>query len=240
MMFFDTILANIGDWLPRMLTGLRTTLVLTAGAFCLAFLLALLLEYLRSRRQGTARLVARLYIALARGVPILVILYFIYFALPGAGITLPAQLSAVIGLGLVYAAYLAEVFRAGLDAVPAGQREAALASGLTPVQTFRLILLPQAVRHTIAPLVINLVSLLKDSSIAALIAVPELTLVSREIMSESFLPLQVFTLTAFLYFVLAWPASLVARAIEQRLRYPLARTSSSKSPNQLKEAQASA
>ncbi|GAA3102412.1 hypothetical protein GCM10010520_54420 [Rhizobium viscosum] len=239
-MFFDTILANIGDWLPRMLTSLRTTLVLTVGAFCLAFMLALLLEYLRSRRLRAARLAARLYIALARGVPILVILYLIYFALPGAGMTLSSQLSAVIGLALVYAAYLAEVFRAGLDAVPAGQREAALSSGLTPIQTFRLILLPQAVRHTIAPLVINLVSLLKDSSIAALIAVPELTLVSREIMSESFLPLQVFTLTAVLYFLLAWPASLVARAIEQRLRYPSARTSSSKSLNQLKEAQASA
>lgn len=150
---------------------------------------------------------------------------------------MPAQLSAVIGLALVYAAYLAEVFRAGLDAVPAGQREAALASGLTPVQTFRLILLPQAVRHTIAPLVINLVSLLKDSSIAALIAVPELTLVSREIMSESFLPLQAFTLTAVLYFLLAWPASLVAGAIEQRLRYPSAGTFSLKSLNQLTAAE---
>jgi len=219
-MFFDTILANMGNWLPRMLIGLRTTLVLTVCAFCLAFMLALLLEYLRTRGLAAARLVARLYITLTRGVPILVIFYLIYFALPGAGVTLPAQLSAVIGLGLVYAAYLAEVFRAGLDAVPAGQREAALASGLTPFQTFRLILLPQAVRHTIAPLVINLVSLLKDSSIAALIAVPELTLVSREIMSESFLPLQVFTLTAVLYFLLAWPASLAARYIEWRLRFP--------------------
>ncbi|WP_416067714.1 hypothetical protein ACK9YZ_23100 [Rhizobium sp. ZK1] len=87
---------------------------------------------------------------------------------------------------------------------------------------------------------INLVSLLKDSSIAALIAVPELTLVSREIMSETFLPLQVFTLTAVLYFLLAWPASLVARAIEQRLRYPSVGTTSSKSLHQLKGAQASA
>lgn len=237
MMFVDIVFASMGDWLPRMLIGLRTTLVLTVGAFCLAFMLALLLEYLRSRGLAAVRLVARLYIALTRGVPILVIFYLIYFALPGAGVTLPAQLSAVIGLGLVYAAYLAEIFRAGLDAVPAGQREAALASGLTPFQTFRLILLPQAVRHTIAPLVINLVSLLKDSSIAALIAVPELTLVSREIMSESFLPLQVFTLTAVLYFLLAWPASLAARAIEQRLRYPLARTLSSKSLNQLTAAE---
>jgi len=144
----------------------------------------------------------------------------IYFALPGAGITLPAELAATVGLAAVYAAYLSEVFRAGLEAIPVGQREAALAGGLTPFQTFRLILLPQAIRHTVAPLLINLVSLLKDSSIAALIAVPELTLVSREIMSESFLPLQVFALTALLYFCLAWPASLAARYIEWRLRFP--------------------
>jgi len=239
MMFFDTIVANLGDWAPRMLTGLRTTLVLTAGGFALAFLLALALEYLRSRRLAALRVSARVYIAFARGVPILVVLYLIYFALPGAGITLPAELAATVGLAAVYGAYLCEVFRAGLDAVPAGQREAALASGLTPLQAFRLILLPQAVRHTIAPLVINLVSMLKDSSIAAMIAVPELTLVSREIMSESFLPLHVFALTALFYFMLAWPASLVARAIEQRLLYPSARVSPSKSLDQLNTAQAS-
>ncbi len=220
MFFVDTFLANLGDWGPRMLSGLRGTLMLTAGGFALAFLLALALEFLRSRRQAALRLIARIYIAVARGIPILVILYLVYFALPGAGITLPAELAATIGLAAVYAAYLSEVFRAGLEAIPVGQREAALASGLTPFQTFRLILLPQAIRHTVAPLLINLVSLLKDSSIAALIAVPEMTLVSREIMSESFLPLQVFALTALLYFCLAWPASLAARHIEWRLRFP--------------------
>jgi polar amino acid transport system permease protein len=150
-------------------------------------------------------------------VPILVILYVLYFALPGAGITLPAQLAGTTGLAFVYAAYLAEVFRSGLNAVPDGQREAALSSGLTPFQTFRIILLPQALRYTLAPLLINLISLLKDSSICALIAVPELTLVSREIMAESFLPLQVFVLTAIFYFSLAWPTSLISRAIERRL-----------------------
>ncbi|WP_245312354.1 amino acid ABC transporter permease [Rhizobium sp. R693] len=216
-MFFQTIADNIADWGPRLLAGLRLTFSVTAGGFCLAFMLALLIEFLRTRRHAAVRFIARLYIVSARGVPILVILYLLYFALPGAGITLSAVAAGTIGLAAVYAAYLAEVFRAGLHAVPAGQREAALSSGMSPLQAFRLVLLPQAVRHTIAPLLINLVSLLKDSSICALIAVPELTLVSRELMSESFLPLHVFALTALLYFGLAWPASLVARALEQRL-----------------------
>jgi len=217
-MFIEIIVSNITDWGPRLLKGLKLTLSLTAAGFCLASMIALLIEYLRSRHALIPRLVARLYISIARGVPILVILYLLYFALPEAGVTLSAFMAGTIGLAIVYAAYLAEVFRAGLAAIPAGQREAALAAGLTPLAAFRIILLPQAVRQTIAPLLINLVSLMKDSSICALISVPELTLVSRELMSESFLPLHVFALTAILYFSLAWPASIAARYIEHRLQ----------------------
>lgn len=220
MMSFEIIAENFAAWAPRLLSGLRLTLLLTVGGFCAAFALGLFVEYLRSRRLLAARLVAWLYITVARGVPIMVILYLLYFALPGGGITLSSYVAGTLGLAFVYAAYLAEVFRAGLHAIAPGQREAALASGLTPLQTFRLVLLPQAIRHTVAPLLVNLVSLLKDSSICALIAVPELTLASREIMSESFLPLQVFALTAALYFGLAWPASLLARHIEERLHAP--------------------
>ncbi|MDR7145152.1 amino acid ABC transporter permease [Rhizobium sp. BE258] len=231
MMFFEPIAENLADWAPRLLSGLRLTLMLTIAGFGAAFVLGLVLEYLRSRRSFAARLLARLYITVARGVPILVILYLIYFALPGAGVTLSAFVAGATGLALVYGAYLAEVFRAGLSAIAPGQREAALASGLTPLQTFRLVLLPQAVRHTISPLLVNLVSLLKDSSICALIAVPELTLASREIMSESFLPLQVFVLTAALYFGLAWPASLMARFIEERLHTPGQRRDPTKTQN---------
>jgi His/Glu/Gln/Arg/opine family amino acid ABC transporter permease subunit len=236
MMFLQTIAAHINDWAPRMLAGIRLTLSLTAGGFSLAFVLALVLEYLRCRRFWVPRLFARLYLAIARGVPILVILYVLYFALPGAGITLPAQLAGTIGLAFVYAAYLAEVFRSGLNAVPDGQREAALSSGLTPFQTFRIILLPQALRYTLAPLLINLISLLKDSSICALIAVPELTLVSREIMAESFLPLQVFVLTAIFYFSLAWPTSLISRAIDRRLTQGCLKQADSRSTGLMAEA----
>ena len=218
MMFLEIIADNIADWAPRLLAGLRLTLSLTAAGFSLALALSLLVEYMRSRRNIWVSSIARLYITIARGIPILVVLYLLYFALPGAGVALPAFLAGSVGLALVYAAYLAEVFRAGLGAVPTGQREAALATGLTPRQAFQHVLLPQAIRYTIAPLVINMVSLLKDSSICALITVPELTLVSREIMSESFRPLHVFALTAMLYFGLAWPASLIARIIENRFQ----------------------
>ncbi|WP_246777719.1 amino acid ABC transporter permease [Rhizobium sp. BG4] len=219
-MFLDTIADNLTDWGPRLLAGLRLTLILTLAGFSAAFVLGLAVEYFRSRPHGPIRIIANLYITVARGVPILVILYLLYFALPGVGIILPSFVGGATGLALVYAAYLAEVFRAGLGAIPPGHREAAVASGLTPIQTFRLILLPQAIKHTISPLLVNLVSLLKDSSICALIAVPELTLASRELMAESFLPLHVFALTAALYFALAWPASVLARYVEERLHAP--------------------
>lgn len=217
MNFIETVLANLFDWGPRLVAGLVVSLALTCTGFALALVLGLLLEYLRTRSSPAIRAAAALYVVVARGVPILVILYLIYFGLPGSGIVLSAFAAGSIGLGMVYGAYLSEVFRAGLGAIPRGQREAALAAGLTPGQAFRLVMLPQAFRHMLAPLLVNLISLLKDSSICALIAVPELTLASRAIMSESFLPLHVFALTAVLYFALAWPASLAVRLIEKRL-----------------------
>lgn len=133
-----------------------------------------------------------------------------------------------MGLGLVYAAYLAEVFRAGLQAIPPGQREAALAAGLTPSQTFRCILFPQAFRIVLPPLLVNKVSMLKDSSICALISVHEITLASRAIMSETFLPLHVFALAGAFYFAIAWPASLGVRALERHLATGDSRVGASK------------
>ncbi len=233
MDFIETVAANLNDWGPRLAAGLVMSLALTCAGFTLAFVLGLLLEYLRTRSSAAIRAAAALYVVVARGVPILVILYLIYFGMPGSGIVISAFAAGSLGLGLVYGAYLSEVFRAGLSAIPRGQREAALAAGLTPGQTFRLVLLPQAIRHMLAPLLVNLISLLKDSSICALIAVPELTLTSRAIMSESFLPLHVFALTAVLYFALAWPASLAVRLIEKRLSYGTATKSARDAAKQL-------
>lgn len=215
--FFQTIADNLHDWGPRLLQGSVATLLVTALGFLVAFVLGLGLEFLRTRRSPVAHAVARGYIVVARGVPILVILYLLYFALPSVGIVMSAFAAGVTGLGLVYAAYLAEVFRAGLQAIPPGQREAALAAGLTPSQAFRHILFPQAFRIILPPLLVNTVSMLKDSSICALISVYEITLASRAIMSETFLPLHVFALAGAVYFVIAWPASLGVRALERHL-----------------------
>lgn len=227
--FFQTIAENLPDWGPRLLQGCVATLLVTALGFLVAFVLGLGLEFLRTRHSPFVRSLAKCYIVLARGVPILVVLYLLYFALPAVGIVMSAFTAGVIGLGLVYAAYLAEVFRAGVQAIPQGQREAALAAGLTPSQAFRYIIFPQAFRIVLPPLLVNSVSMLKDSSICALISVSEITLASRAIMSETFLPLHVFALAGAFYFAIAWPASLGVRALERHFATGSRSTSASKS-----------
>jgi ABC-type amino acid transport system permease subunit len=160
---------------------------------------------------------AFLYVEIIRGMPALTLLFLIYFGLAPAGIVLPAFAAAVIGLGLNGAAYLAEVYRAGIEAVGRGQLEAAGALGLRRLQAMRHVILPQAVPIVLPPLANYAIALLKDTSVAALIAAPELTLRARDLASEYFLPMQLYLVTGLMYFLMAWPMSVGVRWMEQRL-----------------------
>jgi polar amino acid transport system permease protein len=215
--FFATLLENAPDWLSRLRPALAMTLAVTAASFVSACIFAIGLELARQSRFTLLRRISRVFIDLVRCVPILTILYLLYFGLPGVGVTLSAFVAGVFGLAIVYSTYLAEVLRGGVAAIHRGQREAAIAAGLTPLMTFRYIVLPQALRVMAAPLLVTFISLLKDSSICALIAVNELMLTSKVIMSETFMPLHVFVLVGAIYFAIAWPMSLLARWIERRL-----------------------
>jgi polar amino acid transport system permease protein len=215
--FMATLIENGPAWLERLRPALLMTLGVTAASFVAASLLAIGLELARQSRFKPARWATRGFIDFVRCVPILAILYLLYFGLPGIGITFSSFVAGTVGLALVYSTYLAEVLRGGVAAIPRGQREAALAAGFTPLMTFRFIVLPQALRVMAAPLLVTFISLLKDSSICALIAVNELMLTSKVIMSETFMPLHVFVLVGAIYFAVAWPMSLLARWIERRL-----------------------
>ena len=215
--FLQTLIEHAPDWGRRLLPAAGETMLITISGFGVAVVLAVLIEFARkSGVRGVGRAIA-VYIEIVRALPVLAILYIVYFGLPGVGLTLSSFVSGTVGLGIVYSAYLAEVLRAGVDSLHRGQREAALATGMTPLQAFELIVLPQAVRVVLPPLLVSLISLLKDSSICALIAVNELTLSGRVIMSESFLPLHVFVLVGAIYFAIAWPMSLFVRWLEPRL-----------------------
>lgn len=201
------------DWLPALLAAMADTAALSATAFALSLVLGLALALARDARWPVLRRGAALYVEVVRGIPLLAVLFLLYFGLPGVGIALDAFTAASLGLALTFAAQVAEVLRAGLSAIPGGQREAALAAGLTPAQCFRLIVLPQALRVISAPLVVTFVSLLKDSSLASLITVDELMLTGRALATEYFLPLQIFLAVGLCYFVIAWPFSLLSRRL---------------------------
>lgn len=215
--FLGTYAEYGAEWLPRLLTAARVTAELSVAGFALALLVGALLVAMQRSALPALRLAAQGFIQLMRAVPLLALLLALYFGLPAFGLTLPGYWAGILGLGLQGAAYVAEVLRGGLGAVHRGQREAGLAAGLTPAQTFIAIVLPQAMRVMLPPLLNTYVSLLKDSSLCALIATDELMLAARAMASEYFLPLHIFLLVGLFYFAIAFPLSMLSRVLERRL-----------------------
>ncbi len=164
------------------------------------------------------RWIAGFYIWVMRGTPLLVQVLFVYFALPEI---LPLQLSdfnsAAVALTLNVGAYNAEAIRAGIQAVPKGQTEAARSLGLTSLETFRDVVFPQAFKISLPPLVNNVVALLKDSSLAYVIGVAELSNIGNRVKTATFQPVPVFLATAGIYLVLTTVLTQISGAIEARL-----------------------
>jgi len=216
--FFTAYAEYWADWGPRLRAAAVVTAALSVGGFVLAVLLGSLLTAALRSTSLWARRVANAYVQFIRAVPLLALLLAIYFVLPEAGLVLSGFQAGVLGLGLQGSAYVAEILRGGLGAVHKGQREAGLTVGLTPWQVFRHVTAPQAMRVMLPPLLNAYVSLLKDSSLCALIATDELMLTARAISSESFLPLHIFLLAGLFYFAIAFPLSMGSRWLETRLR----------------------
>ncbi|EJL77453.1 amino acid ABC transporter permease [Variovorax sp. Varisp85] len=215
--FFATCADYWGDWSGRLCSAALVTVALSLAGFGLAALLGSLLTWAQRRGSRGLQRTAGVYVQFIRSVPLLALLLAIYFALPQAGVTLSGFWAGVLGLGLQGSAYVAEILRSGLGSVHRGQREAGLAVGMTPRQVFVNVSAPQALRVMMPPLLNAYVSLLKDSSLCALIATDELMLTARAISSESFLPLHIFLLVGLFYFAIAFPLSLLSRWLEARL-----------------------
>jgi His/Glu/Gln/Arg/opine family amino acid ABC transporter permease subunit len=215
--FFLTYLDYLPDWGPRLLDGAVVTASLSLVGFALALGLGGLLIAMQRSGSRLLATLAHAYVLSVRTVPLLALLLVLYFALPLLGVTLSGYWAGALGLGLHGSAYVAEILRGGLTSVHRGQREAALAAGLSPLQVFAHVVFPQALRVMVAPLLNTYVSLLKDSSLCALIATDELMLVARAISSESFLPLHIFLLVGLFYFAIAFPLSMLSRLLERRL-----------------------
>lgn len=213
---FRVYAEHLTEWLPQLVTAAGTTLRMALLAFVVAFVVGLVLALAKLSSASPARVMAATYIEVMRGIPALVILFLIYFGLADFGIVFDAFTAAVIGLGLNGAAYLAEVFRAGILAVHRGQREAALTVGMTPLMAMRFVVLPQAFRVVLPPVANFGIALLKDTSVASIISAPELMLRARDLASSSFQPMEVFLLAAVIYLVMSLPISILVRRLEVR------------------------
>ncbi|WP_137388566.1 amino acid ABC transporter permease [Rhodoligotrophos defluvii] len=205
--------------------GARMTVLLTLTSGGVGLLVGIAVALARLARQPWLQHAAGLYVWIMRGTPLLVQILFVYFTLPALlpGLELSGFWSAVLALSANVGAYNSEVIRAGILAIPRGQREAAQALGLGPIQVLLLVVLPQAVRLSLPPLVNNIVALLKDSSLAYVIGVVELSLVGNRVQAESFRPVPVFITVAGVYLALTTFLTAFSHALEQRLARSAAR-----------------
>jgi polar amino acid transport system permease protein len=211
------VLQQWDSWLPRLLTGLRTSVEITGLALAIGLPTAMLLALASLSTRRGVRALTNGVIELGRGVPSLVALEFLYFGLPQAHVTLSATACAVAAFAIATAAYTSEMFRAGIQALPRGQTEAAQALGLSYVATNRFIIVPQAARIVVGPVLGFGILVFQGTSIAVAIAVPELLSKAYEIGSDTFEYLSVLVLAGLLYACIALPSAVVVRRLEARL-----------------------
>ncbi|MBC7592501.1 MAG: ABC transporter permease subunit [Kineosporiaceae bacterium] len=213
MSFFN----DWGSWLPTLLTGLWASARVAGLSLLLGLPAGLLLALGSGAKSLSVRWTVIGLVELGRGMPALVMLQIVYFGLPNAGLTLSALLSSAFAFALTTAAYTSEILRGGLQAVPAGEVEAAEALGLARRDTLRFIVIPQGIRIAIPPLMGFAILIFQVTSLAYTIALPELTSQAYSIGSSSFRYTSVFTLAALLYLAVTIPTSFLTERIEIRL-----------------------
>jgi polar amino acid transport system permease protein len=206
------------DVLPELLYAfVRYTLVATVLGTALAAVLGLVFAIIRRAHVPVLAPLTTAFIEFVRSTPLLVQLFFLFFVLPELGLTLPALTTGVIGLGVHYASYLAEVYRAGIEGVPKGQWEAATALSLPPRLQWQHVILPQAIRNVLPALGNYAISMFKETPFLALITVPEMVQRAQAIGSISFRYLEAFTIAGLIFLVASYPTAIALRKLEMRL-----------------------
>lgn len=200
---------------PLLVSGLWVTIRIGITSILAGLALGLVLALCRLYAVRALRLLARVYIDFFRSIPLLVLLIVIYYALPFVGVRLSPFLSAVTALSLVSGAYAAEIYRAGIEAIPSGQFEAAKALGLRPWRTMREVILPQAVRIVIPPLTGNCINVLKDTALASVVAMPDLLKQATQAQALAANPSPLIG-AALIYVALLWPLVVLVSRFERR------------------------
>jgi polar amino acid transport system permease protein len=205
------------DALPLLLEGLGITVLLGAVSIVAGFVSGLLMSLLRLYGFAVLRVLARVYIDVFRSIPLLVLLVLVYYALPFVGVRLSSFAAATTALSMVSCAYTAEIFRAGIEAIPKGQFEAADAIGLGFFDTMRDVVLPQALRIVTPPLTSNCINVLKDTALASVVAMPDLLKQATQAQALAANPTPLIG-AALLYLVLLLPLVRLVGHFEGRHR----------------------
>lgn len=206
------VLYNIFAFL---LPAVPMTIQITLVSFAMALILGLFIGLMRIARTGLIRGFSKIYVDTIRGVPLLVQIFFIYFGL-GKILNLDRFLAGVVAIGVCYSAYLAEIFRAGIQAIHRGQYEAALSLGMTRAQMLRYIILPQSLRIVIPPTANEFIASLKDSSLVSVIGLRELTRAGRDYYSQYFVDFQTWLIVGILYLIMTITLSRVVAIVERK------------------------
>ncbi len=206
----------ITDNMDVFINGALKTLEISVLSLLLAIPIGIIVGLGRISRNKFIRLVSTIYVEVMRGVPLLVLLIWIYFVL-SQFIKLGSYWGSIVGLAIFSGAFIAEIVRSGIQGVATGQMEAARSAGMSYAQAMRYIILPQAFRRVLPPLASQFIMLIKDSSLISIISGTELTLDAKNLVVTTFKPLEIWTFVAVVYFIITFSLSLIIRYFEKRL-----------------------
>ena len=217
LVFQGDSIAQLNDWrFGPIAEGLWTTIEISFVSLIFAVLLGLLFGLMRVAKNQVARNLALTYVELIRGTPLLVQIFIVYFFI-GTVLDFDRFTAGVVALSIFTGAYVAEIVRAGIQAIPTGQMEAARSLGMSYPQAMRYIILPQAFKRTLPPLAGQFINLIKDSSLVSVIAITDLTKAGSEVVSGSFAPFEVWFTVAALYLLVTGTLSWAIQRLEKRL-----------------------
>ena len=204
-------------YFPSLFWAAGVTVFLSITSFPIAIALGMMIAVGRLYGPSWLKYLLAVYVEFLRGTPLMLQLFFIFFVLPEIGINVPAFGTAILGLAINYSAYESEIYRAGIQAIPPGQMEAALALGMSRSQAIRRIIVPQAFRIVIPPVVNDFIALFKDTSVCSVITIVELTKEFGILAKSTLAIVEMMGMTAFLYLAMSYPMSRIAQRIEKQL-----------------------
>ena len=207
------------EYLPLFKDALALTVRIGWQGVLLAFLIGIACAIIQHMRLPVLRTVAAVYIELFRNTPLLVQLFFLYFALPKIGLRISAELCGVLGLGLLGGAYMAETIRSGLESIAPIQTESAESLGMTRMQAFRYVILPQAVSRSVPGLIANVIFLLKETSVFSTISLMDLMFTAKDLIGMYAKTMECLTLLVVFYLIMLLPVSILGSFVERRLRH---------------------